>query len=357
MLRCFNRVAFAGALSASIVGFSITANAADAEPVSFKGKTVSMIIGFPPGGGTDASGRLIANYLGKYLPGGPTVVSRNMPGVDGITALNYLVQQTKPDGLTVTMGASTQADPLNYRKASAVYDPSKFGIIGGIGRGGTILLISTEAEKRLHDKSAPPAVIGSIEAIPRSGGQMGAWGIAFLGWNAKWVVGYRGTSDLTLALERHEIDATSTANMFQIEKFTQGGDFKILVQSGALVGGKVRGRPDFGNAPVLPELMEGKISDALGQAAFKYWQSISSIDKWVALAPNTPPEILATYREAFKKVGADPQFVADGKRLSEDFTPMAQEDVEILINTLASTPPEAMDYIAKMLQKQGLRAE
>ena len=357
MLRRFNQAALAGILSAAIVGVSATAHAADTASVSFKGKTVSMIIGFPPGGGTDASGRLIANYLGKYLPGSPTVVSRNMPGVDGITALNYLVQQTKPDGLTVTMGASTQADPLNYRKASAVYDPSKFGIIGGIGRGGTFLLISTEAEKRLHDKSADPVVIGSVEAIPRSGGQMGAWGIAFLGWNAKWVVGYRGTNDLTLALERHEIDMTSTANTFQIEKFAGGGEFKVLVQTGSLAGGKVRARPDFADVPVFPDLMEGKISDLVGRAAFAYWQSIASIDKWVALAPNTPPEILAAYREAYKKVGDDPQFVADGKRMSDDFTPMAREDVETLIHTLATTPPEAMDYIAKMLQKQGLRAE
>ena len=357
MSRRINRAMFAGILSAAIAILPATMTVAAEEPISFKGKTVSMIIGFPPGGGTDASGRLIANYLSKYLPGGPSVVTHNMPGVDGVTALNYLVQQTKPDGLTVTMGASTQADPLNYRKANAAYDPSTFGIIGGIGRGGTILLISTEAKKRLYDKSANPAVIGSVEAIPRSGGQMGAWGIAFLGWNAKWVVGYRGTSDLMLALQRHEVDVTSTANTFQIEKLTHDGGFEILVQSGALVGGKVRGRPDFGDAPVFPELMEGKISDPLGQAAFKYWQSISSIDKWVALAPNTPPEILSVYCEAFKKVGADPQFVADGKRLSEDFTPMAQEDVETLINTLASTPPEAMLYISKMLQKQGLRVE
>lgn len=355
MARVFHHGIIACALGAAALTFSIPALAAD--PVSFQGKTVNMIIGFPPGGGTDASGRLIANYLGKYLPGQPSVIVRNMPGVDGITSLNYLVTQTKPDGLTVTMAASTQADPLNYRKANAQYDPATFGIVGGVGRGGTFLLISTEAEKRLYDRSANPVVIGSVEAIPRSGGQMGAWGIAFLNWNAKWVVGYRGTNDLTLALERHEIDMTSTANAFQIEKLTKDGGFKVFMQTGSLAGGKVRGRPDFPNVPVFPELMQGKITDPIGQAAFAYWQSIASIDKWIALAPDTPAEILAAYREAYKKVGADPQFVADGKRMSDDFTPMGPEDVETLIHTLSSTPPEAMEYITKMLQKQGLRAE
>jgi tripartite-type tricarboxylate transporter receptor subunit TctC len=74
-------------------------SAVAAEPVSFKGKTVTMIIGFAAGGGTDLSGRLIAAYLGKYLPGQPTVIVQNMPGAEGMTAMNFFANQPKPDGL------------------------------------------------------------------------------------------------------------------------------------------------------------------------------------------------------------------------------------------------------------------
>src|SRR4051812_25179839 len=67
-----------------------------AEPISFEGKTVTMMIGSAAGGGTDASGRLIARFLGKYLPGNPTVIVKNVPGAQGMTSMNYFANQVAP---------------------------------------------------------------------------------------------------------------------------------------------------------------------------------------------------------------------------------------------------------------------
>src|SRR4051794_6821592 len=99
-----------------LLAYLLGSSAAAQEPASFRGKTVTLIIGFAAGGGTDAFGRLAASYLGTYLRGSPTVVVRNMPGADGVTAMNYLVQQVAPDVYPVPMASSTTADPLNYRK-------------------------------------------------------------------------------------------------------------------------------------------------------------------------------------------------------------------------------------------------
>src|SRR5262249_54820808 len=71
------------------------------EPVSFGGKTVTMIIGSAPGGGTDASGRVIARFLGDYLPGKPAVIVKNIPGAQGMTSMNYFANQVPHDGLTL----------------------------------------------------------------------------------------------------------------------------------------------------------------------------------------------------------------------------------------------------------------
>src|SRR5438477_9291049 len=163
-----------------------------AAQVSLQGKTVTMIIGFAAGGGTDAYGRLAASYFASYLPGQPNVVPRNVPGAEGITAMNYIVQQTAPDGYTIAACSSTTADPLNYRKPQSHFDATTFGVVGGVARGGTVLIISKEAERRLTDRRARPVVMGSPGGIPRSGMQMTLWGTEFLGWNTKWVVGYRG---------------------------------------------------------------------------------------------------------------------------------------------------------------------
>ncbi len=340
----------------SLMALSCTAaTGAPAQNVSFKDKQITMIIGYAPGGGTDASGRLIARFLGKHLPGQPAIIVRNRPGADGMTALNYMVQQTKPDGMTITMGSSTQVNPLNYRKAQAVYDPATFHYLGGVGRGGTVLVIAKGAEPRLYDKSKPPVVMGSIGGVPSSGMQVTAWGIEYLGWNAKWVVGYRGTSDVMLALERGEIDMTSTGNMFQIGKLVETGKFKILNQSGALENGTLGPRPDFGDAPVFPLQMQGKILDPTAKKAFDYWLSINSMDKWLAVIGGTPQPIVEAYREAFRKTAADPEFSHLGKKISEDFTPQTYQDVETLVKTLADTPQEAIGYATALMRKQGLQ--
>src|SRR4029453_17768204 len=135
----------------------------------FDGKTVNMIVGFAAGGGTDAYGRLAAGFFPKFLPGAPTFVVRNIPGAEGTTAMNFIVQQVEPDGYTVAVASSTTADPLNYRKPQSQFDATKLEVIGGAARGGEIMLISQEAEKRLYDKQAAPVTMGALSGVPRSG--------------------------------------------------------------------------------------------------------------------------------------------------------------------------------------------
>ena len=156
------------------------------------------------------------------------------------------------------MGSTTVSDPLQYRRPQSQFDPTKFQFLGGVGRGGTILIIRTDAEKRLYDKSQPPVIMGSIGGVPRSGMQSTAWGIAYLGWNAKWVVGYRGTQDLFIALQRGEIDMTATGNLRDVQHLIDNGTVKILTQSGTVRNGELSKRPEFGDAPVLASLVKAE---------------------------------------------------------------------------------------------------
>jgi tripartite-type tricarboxylate transporter receptor subunit TctC len=82
-------------------------SAVQAEEASFAGKQVTMIIGSAPGGGTDTSGRVIANFIAAHLPGKPSLIVRNIPGAQGLTAMNHFVKQVAADGLTITMGSTT----------------------------------------------------------------------------------------------------------------------------------------------------------------------------------------------------------------------------------------------------------
>jgi tripartite-type tricarboxylate transporter receptor subunit TctC len=344
-------------LAASVLAIFCISSAVAAEPVSFKGKAVTMIIGFAAGGGTDLSGRLIAAYLGKYLPGEPTMIVQNMPGAEGMTAMNFFANQSKPDGLTLTMGSGSVADPINFRKPQAKYNPSKFIFVGGTGRGGTLAIISKEAEKHLYDKSKPQVIMGSPGGAPRSGVLVTAWGIEFLGWNAKWVVGYKGTNDLFTALERGEIDMAATSSTHQIEKLLKTGKFTIVSQSGNVKDGQVTARSDFPDPPLLPNLLAGKIADPVARQSFEYWSSLESKDKWLALPPGTPADIVQVYRDAFAKLAEDPDFLARAKTMAEDFTPTSWQDLQSWIKTMAETPPEAIQFLSVMLHHQGVKVE
>jgi tripartite-type tricarboxylate transporter receptor subunit TctC len=130
------KVRFRNSLSGMVALAALTAasGAVRAQaPVSFEGKTINFLVGFPAGGGTDASARVIAPYITKYLPGNPVVVINNMPGADGMTAMNTFVQpqRTPADGTTITMGSTTVSDPLQYRRPQSQFDPTKFKFIAG----------------------------------------------------------------------------------------------------------------------------------------------------------------------------------------------------------------------------------
>jgi tripartite-type tricarboxylate transporter receptor subunit TctC len=199
--------------------------------------------------------------------------------------------------------------------------------------------------------------MGSLGGLPNSGLQITAWGIAFLDWNAKWVVGYPGTRELFVALQRGEIDMTATSNLFLIQQLVEGGQFRILTQSGRPQDGKTVGRPEFGDAPLITTMVAKNFTKPIEQQALDYWASITALDKWVALPPNTPEPYVQAYRDAYKAVSADPEFAEMAKKISENFEPMTWEDANQLLQKLGATSPEALAFMSAMLKSQGLTSE
>jgi hypothetical protein len=216
-----------------------------------------------------------------------------------------------------------------------------------------MIIMDSAAEKRLHDKSAPPVTIGVASNVPRSGQAIAVWGIGFLGWNAKWIVGYRGTRALMLALQQSEIDMTATSNTFALQNLIDSGKYKVLVQSGGLQDGKLVPRPEFPNAPLLSNLLAGKL-DPLAQKTFDYWRGVLLADKWLGLPPGTPKPIIDAYRKAYRAMAVDPEFLAQGRRISEVFQPMNDDEIRSLVQAGADAPREAVEFLNTLLRRQGI---
>ncbi len=347
-----------GSFASAVLLAALTASAVPvtaADNVSFKGKTVTLIVGSRPGGSTDASARLLAPFFAKFLPGGPSVIVTNRPGAKGLKAQNYFAQQVKPNGRTFLVASGSQIDPVNYRVPQSKYDPNTYTLIGGLDIGGTFLIVRKDQLAALSDKSKSPVAMGSVTGLPRSGMTMTAWGIEYLGWNAKWISGYRGTSSLRLALERGEIGMTSFANQALRPELLDRGKYVITYQSGTNGARTPATMAAISKVPLFAAAVEGKIKSAVAKKAFKYWRAMSSVLKWAALPPNTPDGIAKAYRTAFAKTIDDPDFKKRSKKMNEQVSIIKAEELIKKIKALSVLPPEALKYTREMLNRQGLK--
>jgi len=327
--------------------------AAAQSDVSFAGKAITMTIGFSAGGGVDVYGRTLGRHLVRYLPGHPGLIVLNQLGAGGVIALNDWANRAEPNGLFVTIGAQSQTDPDAVLRTRAKYDLTTLSYIGGLSAYSQGLFVSKDALARLYDKSTKPVTMGLVGSTLRSGSYQALWGAAFLGWNLRWIRGYPSTAELRQALERGEIDLSTFGASNDINYLLRAGKFAVVSQSGMVKEGKHVSRAILGNAPIMSDLVKGKIKDALAQRAFDYGESVSQVGMWLALPPRTPDRIVATYGKAFAATLNDPEYQVEFARIDPDSPVASKAELETLIRELAKVSPEALDYIQSELKRQG----
>ena len=324
--------------------------------VNFKGKTIDVILGSPAGGGTDGTTRLVGSFLEKYLPGNPSMRYRNLPGGNGAKALNYFAK-VRPDGLTWAGGSGAQVDPNSLRKSVVEYNPTRFHYFGGVQRGGSITFMRKDHLANLTDKSKPPVVVGVVDG-DRSWEQLILWGTEILGWNTKFVMGYSGSAMMMLAIRRSETHMTATSNLFILKEMFATGDFIGVAQLGAGASvGDMGQRTEFDTIPVFNSLVQGKLR-GLAAEAFEFWSALNDIDKWYALPPGTPQEVVDVYRAAWDKMVKDPEFTKQGKLLfSADFGPIGGPQIAEMVGKTAYPKQEIVHFMDQLKTKNGLPAE
>jgi tripartite-type tricarboxylate transporter receptor subunit TctC len=343
-------------VAAVIAGWLGLATAQAQDEVSFRGKTVRMIVGSTAGGVTDVGARTVARFLGKYLPHSPAIVVQNMPAANGIAAANHFYQQVAPDGLTFLAGSSSQVTPDVIRTNPAVrYDPAKFVFIGGVQNAGTLLIVAKSAQDRLLNRAGEPVVMAQVGGA-RTAALIAVLGAEYLGWNLRWVTGYQGTPQLVFALMKGEADMLDTAGMGAIESLLKSGNFVPVLQTGVFVQGKLRRREAFTDVPLLSEALDGKLTGAAGRA-FDSWLKTVQIGKYYALPPNTPAAYRDAYRDAFTRMQDDPDWQQQAKAaLDPDYVMMSAEETRQLVSDLVATADEDLDVLNRLRSKYGLPA-
>ena len=334
----------------------VCAKPAAADEASLAGKQINVIIGAAPGGGTDSASRLVARFLQKYLPGNPRMVYRNMPAGNGTQATNYFANDAARDGTAWMAGDNSYISASALRDTVSKFDPRTFNFIGGVLRGGNIMIMAKDKVAALGDKSKPAVVVGTPTNM-NTGAELMAWGAEALGWNIRFVIGYPSTPGMVLALRRGEIDVFSTSNLTILQPLEESGNFVPAIQAGQLEGGRIVARQAYPNTPILPDMVAGKMS-GLTAEAFDYWLKSDQIDKWFALPPKVSPAMAQSYVAAYEQTFNDPEFVKLGKlQFSSDFALQSAADIAEIVRVRSYPRAETLNEIRRVKEKHGLPGE
>jgi tripartite-type tricarboxylate transporter receptor subunit TctC len=329
---------------------------------SFASKTVTMMIPSGAGDGTDSTARLTGRHLAKYLPGQPTFIYMNAPGGglgNGIKVLNEFVMRAPPDGLTIVTGSASNLDPTNLRNPAVRYAPKELRMVGGFPAGNAPLILRKDSASRLTDRSQKPVIMGNVNGV-RNVDQMAVWGPEYLGWNIRWVVGYKGTAEVALAAIRGEIDMFCTWDIPLITQAMTTGDFMFPVQTGTMQNGKFVGGKgaEYRGVPIFSDLIKPLLRTNEDKQAFAVWEALAQISKWFALPPKTPDGILKIYRDAFNKAVKDEEFIVDAKKIMGDnFLVTSGEDMQRITLVADRATDGDLAYFDELREKVGIRIQ
>jgi tripartite-type tricarboxylate transporter receptor subunit TctC len=304
----------------------------------YKGKTVSLIAGFPPGGGYDTYVRVLARHYGRFLPGNPTVVASNMPGAGSLTAANNIYAKYAPDGLALAMFASSAAmEPLIGNKA-ALFDPAKFSWIGSMSQdvaycgvwnhpGGATTFDEMLTKETVIGGGAPAAITYQHPMVLKN----------VLGAKLKVIQGYKGTRDINIAMQRGEVNGTcgmfgsSVNSQFGAE--VKDGRLKLFIQMGSK-------RSDaFGKIPSVFDY--AKTDEQRQILQFHFGQLL--LGRPLAGPPGIPPERLAALRTALFETMKDSQFLAEANKAGLDIDPVAPDQVMALLKQFSAFSPAILE--------------
>jgi tripartite-type tricarboxylate transporter receptor subunit TctC len=308
----------------------------------YRGKTIDLYIGLAVGGSYDLYGRLVAQHLGHHIPGEPTIVPVQMPGAGGLTTANYMAAVARKDGTALAITSQTVALDQLFKVPGVAFDARQFNWIGRVTAPSTLFFTwHTSPTKTFADAQKRETTLGSTGSGDTTDPPRALDALA--GAKFRLVLGYRGSNEVMLAIERGEIEGG----------FAQWNDFKFrkadwlrdkMVNLLFFVADKHD--PAYPDVPLATELMpteEGKRIIALFAAP-------SAIGRSFFTTPGVPADRVAILRQAFAAMVADPAFAADAEHVGLDLIPMDGAELQEKVRALLATPPNLVARANKVRQ-------
>lgn len=343
-----NAAVLRAALLSVLILASAPAWAADPVAAFYHGKQIRFIIRTPPGGDYDQYTRLFARFMGKHIPGEPSMIPVNMPGGGGIVAANYMAQVAPRDGTVIgIVSQGLAADQALGMSSQLKADLRQFNWIANIVHSNQLLVVwHTSPTKTLEDAKKRETTIGTTGAGSASV-QYPAFFNNVLGTKFKIVFGYPGGQAIDLAMERGEVEGrgTNPYSGYMASKPTWIPQKLIipLIQSGLE---KERALPDVPlllDQPVKPE----------DKPMLEFMSRGATVGRPLATTPGVPAERIAALRAAFDATLKDPAFIAAAKYEHLDIQPMPADKLAEVIAGMLNAPQDVRNRVKAALEPKG----
>jgi tripartite-type tricarboxylate transporter receptor subunit TctC len=324
-----------------------TAHAAPAGEDFFKGKVIRIIVGFSPGGGFDTYARALSRYMGKYVPGSPSIIVENMTGAGSLIAANHVYSVAKPDGLTIgafngnqILGQLVGAQGINF-------DARKFEWMGAPGYNHDLCVLSQKTGIASGDQwlslKNPLRLGGSAPGAPTDDGPKILK--EAIGLPMRLITGYKGTADIRVAVESGEVDGLCGFSWASVRstwrKAIESGVVVVVLQSAPKAHGELPKVPlsiSFAKTPEGRQLIDAGVHQP---SAMTYSYS---------LPPGTPKDRVQILRRAFLQAVKDPDFLVDAGKANLEIAPASGEEIEQAIGSLFKTPPAVVAKLKEVLK-------
>lgn len=330
-----------------VAAVAVSASIAQAENAVdfYKGRSISMIIGYSVGGGYDAYARLLAHHIGRHIPGEPSIVPQQMTGAGSLRAANYLFSVAPKDGSVLgTFSRSMGIAPL---LGQAEFDSRKFTWLGSMTDDDTTCVTwNSSPIKTWSDFLSKPSKLGGLGADA----DPDIWALLYknvFGAKVRLVSGYPGTNDVVLAMERGEVDGLCGLSWSTIKtrhaEWLTGHAVNIIVQAA------LKKEPGIAAVPLATDLVSGP----------EQLQIIRLLLASQAMARPfaAPPELAADRKSAliaaFDATMRDADFLAEAQKLNFEIHPVSAATIDSLLAEVYATPKDVLSRAAKAISSAG----
>jgi tripartite-type tricarboxylate transporter receptor subunit TctC len=338
------RFVTSAAIAAASLAAYAPAWAADSVESFYKGKTVEVYIGTPAGGGYDLYGRLIADYIGRHIPGTPNVIPKNMPGAAHLNMTNFVFNSAARDGTVIAIPQQIMAVEQAMGSNPGIrYDARKFN---WVGRAESVVTVAytwfTSPTKTIEDARQRETVMGTTGASSPTNIFLKSLN-DFAGTKLKLISGYSGTNDTELAMQRGEVEgvlADWSGLKVRGQQWISEKKMNIMVQWAT------ERSPDLPDVRLVSEVG----LDSKNKQILQFYAMGNALGRSFLAPPDVPADRLAALRKAFQETMKDPDLLAQAQKAKIDVGPTATgEEVAKLVDETLNFSP---DIIAEA--KKGL---